>query len=130
MIIAERLKLARKECKLTQQQVADLLGLDRSTYSYYELGTICPSIEALATLSAIFGVDYIWLSGADKANASWSTPEYPLGQIKAAKENSMGQLTKEERRFVALLRAARAVDKDADIFNLLAGVISGDSDEE
>ena len=37
-IISYWLKYYRSECKLTQQDVADLLGLERSSYTYYETG--------------------------------------------------------------------------------------------
>ncbi len=42
----------------TQKQVADLLGVDRSTYSYYELGKIKPDVKTIMKLSEIFKVHY------------------------------------------------------------------------
>ena len=41
-IISYWLKYYRSECKLTQQDVADLLGLERSSYTYYETGKTEP----------------------------------------------------------------------------------------
>ena len=82
MLISERLKAARKECKLTQQQVADLSKLDRSTYSYYELGTINPSIEALKTLTAIYKVDMDWLVGNEICDGSLHENESEIDKIK------------------------------------------------
>ena len=38
--------------------MADQLGIDRSTYSYYELGKITPDIPTIMHLSEIFGVHY------------------------------------------------------------------------
>ena len=34
------------------------MGIDRSTYSYYELGKIVPDIKTILSLSKIFGVNY------------------------------------------------------------------------
>ena len=34
----KKLKRLRENFNLTQQQVAEALGIDRSTYAYYELG--------------------------------------------------------------------------------------------
>ena len=48
----------RKKFKYTQKQVADLLGLDRSTYAYYELGKIKPDISTIMRISDIFNVHY------------------------------------------------------------------------
>ncbi len=42
----------------TQKHVADLLGVDRSTYCYYELGKIKPDVTTVMKLSRIFGVHY------------------------------------------------------------------------
>lgn len=48
----------RAQAGYTQKQVADLLGVDRSTYSYYELGKIKPDIKTIMNLSKIFKVHY------------------------------------------------------------------------
>lgn len=34
------------------------MGIDRSTYSYYELGKIVPDVKTILSLSKIFGVNY------------------------------------------------------------------------
>lgn len=40
----------------TQYQIAKLLNIDRSTYSYYEIGKTTPDITVLMTLSKIFNI--------------------------------------------------------------------------
>ena len=106
MLISERIKAARKECKLTQQQVADILGLDRSTYSYYELGHLKPSVEVTVKLVAIFGADLRWLTGADRAGSALNSPDSGINLIKTVKEQNMSELSRTERKLVALFRAA------------------------
>lgn len=130
MLISERIKAARKECKLTQQQVADVLGIDRSTYSYYELGHLKPSVEVMIKLSAIFKADIAWLIGADRSKNSLNSPDSGIGLVKCVKESSMSELSRDERRFVALLRAASASGKDKDLFGLLSSVLSENNDDE
>ena len=130
MLISERIKAARKECKLTQQQVADILGLDRSTYSYYELGHLKPSVEVVVKLSAIFNADLEWLTGAGRAENSLNSPDYGIELIKAVKEQNMSELTRNERKFVALLRAASAIDKEKDICEILMSVIREENTDE
>ena len=51
------LRTLRNNCTLTQQQVADALHLDRSTYAYYERGTTEPELKTVKKLAAIFNVD-------------------------------------------------------------------------
>ncbi len=45
----ERLKALRKELHLTQQEFADKIGIQRSTYAKYEVGASSP-IDAVVTL--------------------------------------------------------------------------------
>lgn len=52
------LKQIRMNAGLTQQQVADALNLERSTYAYYETGATRPICEIIIRLSQIFNVDY------------------------------------------------------------------------
>ncbi|MBR0423824.1 MAG: helix-turn-helix transcriptional regulator [Clostridia bacterium] len=52
------IKKLRKSCGYTQKEVADILGVDRSTYAYYESGRIKPDIDTIRKLSNIFRVHY------------------------------------------------------------------------
>lgn len=46
----------RKNAHLSQQQVADILKINRSTYAYYETGKSKPKLPTLKKLAAIYGV--------------------------------------------------------------------------
>lgn len=50
------LKSLRKEHGWTQQAVADMLGIERSTYTRYETGSTEPNFDILERLSQIFDV--------------------------------------------------------------------------
>lgn len=56
--IGDRLRVLRKCNSLTQQDVADFLGVDRTTYAKYELGNSQMSYETLTKLSTLFNEDY------------------------------------------------------------------------
>lgn len=56
MSLKENLKNYRLANDYTQQQVADVLGIDRTAYANYELGHTSPNIENLCKLARIFGV--------------------------------------------------------------------------
>jgi len=58
-MISYWLKYYRHECGLTQQQVADRLKIERSTYTYYETGKTKPDIETIVKLGKVFNVNYI-----------------------------------------------------------------------
>jgi len=50
------LKKIRQDNRLTQQQVADCLHVERSTYAYYECGHTRVSIETLVRLAHLYRV--------------------------------------------------------------------------
>jgi len=54
--INERLRELRLKSGYTQSQIAKILNIDRSTYSYYEIGKTTPDITVLMTLSRIFNI--------------------------------------------------------------------------
>ena len=66
-MIADKIKDLRKKSKYTQQQVADLLGIDRSTYCYYELGRITPDINTVMKLAEIFKIHYTQILDSEKS---------------------------------------------------------------
>ena len=51
---AENLKLLRQSKKMTQSQLAELLGIDQRTVSAYEKGLCEPSLATLAKICEIF----------------------------------------------------------------------------
>ena len=60
------LKKLRLHERLTQQQLADRLGVTKSVISYYELQERYPSPEILVKMAAIFHVTTDYLLGIEK----------------------------------------------------------------
>ena len=56
MEIGERLKQLRIKRKLTQFEVEELTGINRSTLSLYELGIRVPPIDKLMHLALLYKV--------------------------------------------------------------------------
>lgn len=65
----ETIRELRKERGLTQQQVADYLNLDRSTYAYYESGRSKVSIAIVVKLAHFYHVRYATLLGPEPVPA-------------------------------------------------------------
>lgn len=59
--IHKRLREIRKNQGFTQQTVADFLGVDRTTYTYYELGAICPNVGTFRKLSELYNLSAAFL---------------------------------------------------------------------
>lgn len=66
--IGKKLKTLRKGKKLTQQDVADRLGLVRATISNYEVGRRTPHLSELKRFADFYGVtlDYFGVSQNDE----------------------------------------------------------------
>ena len=58
MSFPENLKNARKSKGLTQQQLADLLRLDRSAVAHYEKGTVMPHARNIQKLCDILELTF------------------------------------------------------------------------
>lgn len=62
-IFSNRLKAHRKSLKRTQEQMAQLLNVRRSTYGEYERGKIMPPVDKIKILADYFGTSVDYLMG-------------------------------------------------------------------
>lgn len=104
-----RLKAYRKANGLTQLQVANALGIDRSTYTYYETGRSHPNYDQLTILSKIYNIH----PGDFLEN---ETPVYAIGDKPISPEEkdsdntdphepmTLGSLTREEQDLILKFR--------------------------
>lgn len=65
MNFGKRLKTLRIKKKLTQQQLADLLGITKSVISAYENGLRYPAYDVLIKIARIFKVSTDFLLGVE-----------------------------------------------------------------
>ena len=97
-----RLREIRKRQGLTQQGVADYLGLDRTTYTYYETGTICPSLATFQKLSEMYRVSVSYLiceTDTPELKVKDSLPEV------AESYDFKNTISKEEKELIIFFRA-------------------------
>lgn len=66
--IGTKLKILRRGRKLTQQELADKLGVNRATISNYEIGRRTPNLNDLKRFSEFYGVglDYFGVASKDE----------------------------------------------------------------
>ena len=66
--IGYKLKTLRKGQKMTQQYVADRVGVTRATLSNYEINRRTPDLKTLRNLAEVYGVglDYFGIATADE----------------------------------------------------------------
>ena len=63
MNLNEALRMLRHRAGLTQKQLADMLELDRSSYTYYETGKSTPTVPAFKRISDLYGVSMDTMMG-------------------------------------------------------------------
>ena len=77
MEFPDRLRAARKQLDYTQQQVAEQLGITKSTYCGYETGKREPDVEKIKLLSQILHVTGSYLIGLNDESNSHSKKSAP-----------------------------------------------------
>ena len=109
-MIGDVLRNLRVKAGYSQQQLANALQIDRSTYSYYEIGKTMPSISTLRVLSNIFqiSVDEL-IEGDTLPTDSWDTVAlFPNSEIQ---EKRIFDLSNEERQIVCYYRLLDVKEK-------------------
>ena len=59
--VGEKLKELRADCHMTQDDIAELLNMSRTSFSKYENGAANPPLNVLRKLSAIYNVPIEYL---------------------------------------------------------------------
>lgn len=92
-MLGEKLKDLRTKKDLTQQQVADLLNINRVTYTQYELNRRDPDTATLGHLADFFEVTTDELLGRKPIHSGWITSDYPDPAVaKLLKDNDIKKL--------------------------------------
>ncbi len=133
-MLGENLKKYRKLCGFRQDDVAKVIGVDRSAYTYYENGKTEPNVENLKKIAAMFGVDMNALLGYDVPEV-----EVPVTSLKVNNDNvfnyesnmptddSLGKCSVEERLLVAYYRVCNDKEK---VMETVRGIYEASLTEE
>lgn len=112
--LGQRLAELRKTKGMNQKDVAEVLGVSRSSVASWETGHRIPRIEELSALASVFGVsaDYL-LMKTDDPTPPPSEDDIPLERrvIRAAFDSGeLSDLSEAElRRLEDIIRAAKKV---------------------
>ena len=125
MTFAEFLRRIRNTAGYTQKNIADLLGVDRSTYSYYETGKTEPNIRHLKKIAALYNLrldDLVNCRFAPIEDVQMQSPDPQEQALVSA--NRFRMLDVEEQYLLLMYRAAadkkafleyvRAYDRDSE----------------
>ncbi|MDE6108341.1 MAG: helix-turn-helix domain-containing protein [Oscillospiraceae bacterium] len=70
MTLAERIQEQRKRCRMSQEKLAELMGVSRQAVTKWESGQSAPNTENLFRLAEIFGVTVDFMLDADSNRGS------------------------------------------------------------
>lgn len=103
-MLKDQLKFLRKAQKLTQEQVANFIGVKRVAYTSYEAGRTSPSLNILIKLANLYNVSTDFLLG----NLSQSNIVFNDTSSSYNRDDnqslSIFDLTKEECELIAFYR--------------------------
>lgn len=110
--LGEKLLRLRKEMKMTQDDVAKILGMSRTSFSKYENGNSAPPLQVLRKIAAIYNVGLEYLifdentsirlndSQSEDENTS-SVPVSKITELRPVEKQIIGKyriLTDEEKK--------------------------------
>lgn len=110
--LGEKLLSLRKEMKMTQDDVAKILGMSRTSFSKYENGNSAPPLQVLRKIAAIYNVGLEYLifdentsirlndSQSEDENTS-SVPVSKITELRPVEKQIIGKyriLTDEEKK--------------------------------
>ena len=119
MKLEEKLIEFRKKAGYTQQEIADLLNCERSTYAGYETGKTTIPIKKIQLLSVIYNLDYNAFNPNTPIILHAPDPE----DEELDDENNKNRLTKAERMLLAKMRLIRANNKSMELDEALNKLI-------
>ena len=95
MSFGKRLKKLRKEKKISQEKLADIIGISRSTLSMYELDKREPDIANIVKFADFFGVSTDYLLGKESEQGPYPLP---LEELKALIRLIIKEVAEEYRK--------------------------------
>ncbi|MCH5298478.1 MAG: helix-turn-helix transcriptional regulator [Ruminococcus sp.] len=100
-------KLRKQNSKYSQQQMADMLNISRSTYTYYETGKSEPGQDKLKKLCEILNVDFNTL-------LSYSDPGYLNAKVASGESGAemFNSLSPSEEQIVLALRNMNSEERE------------------
>lgn len=110
-MLGDRLRAIRKEHGLTQQNIADVLGVDRTTYTVYEGGSITPSPATLVKLSQIYNVTVGYLIGVEENHPELRKIPEEKQREKLLSSDPISLLKKEEKELLLYFRVLSDAEK-------------------
>ena len=103
------LKLLRAEKHMSQQELADALGISKSAINMYERGERQPNFETLETIADYFNVDMDYLLGRTTKTTKVISPTKETGYYLNKQSAEMADFLFQNPEYKVLFDASRNV---------------------
>ncbi len=107
-MLSQTLKKLRENSGYTQQQVANALSIERSTYTYYETGKTTPDIKTLSKLAKIFNVSFAEMLENEERERQFRLQDFSHDlycDYDLKNSDYIYELSKNEKAVISLYRA-------------------------
>ena len=129
--INERLRELRIKSGYTQSQIAKILNIDRSTYSYYEIGKTMPDISSLLTLSKVFNISINELLADEATTKSVADGGQKMDFFRGKKNSShIYELSGTEKELVGTFRTIAPEQQKKFLSLLKSSSLSEDAEKK
>lgn len=109
--LAKQMRTLRTINHFTQQQVADILNINRTTYTSYEISKNTPDIMLLDAFAKIFSVSIDFILNIDTKNPEALCDEADEYETSRS-ESLVSQLSRTERELLAEYRVLSEEDQE------------------
>lgn len=106
MTLGERIRQHRQRAGLSQEAVADLVGVSRQAVTKWETGQSAPSTENLFRLAEIFATTVDLLIAEENAPSSVAREMYRLMKEEEVQRTAQQRLRRQKNLFFALITVA------------------------
>lgn len=125
-IIADRLVKLRRMTGLTQDAVANAIGIGRTNYSHYENQKATPPMDKIVRLAAVFGVTTDFLLGREQTMAPSALHDSPFPTFDDMTEQ-LSRL-KEDELILVLQYRQLSPEQKKELFSLTSDFLEKDSE--
>ena len=142
-MVRDKLKKARATSGYTQDEMAAILGVDRSTYSYYETGRTDIPVKVLMAAASVFDIAFEWFITPDMKplkpieqfnpvlnSVNIFLPEtLPKDAGDSEGESGAAHFASEERIIIARYRILKEAGRDKEIDKYMSDLVAEEMDK-
>ena len=109
MELGEKIAFCRKRAGLSQEALADRLGLSRQAVSRWETGAAVPDLSKIVELSKLFGVTTDFLLLSEQTEPEPPVQEQPIRTETVSEKSTVDSTVERRRKFRICFGVAAAI---------------------